>query len=366
MDFAAAGLLDDVTGDARAERLRLLTRLAENGVTPDELRAAAANGTLLFVGAERVVGGGNEFTLYEVATTSGLELPFIEAIMRVSGVAVPARDERVLGPADLALAELVARYRGLVNADDEILEMARVLARALTPVAEVMRRIALKRALRPGATEDELAVDFAEAAKQLAPMLEPLLGKAMSLHLRNMMRTEAVNRAELDAGSLPGARHIAVCFADIVGFTRAGELLDADGVGQMALRLEHITDQTAAAPVRKVKTLGDGIMLVSDDLKELVDAAIALVDLGDRDELIPSLRAGVAHGEAVSRAGDWFGRPVNLASRLTNIARPGTVLADQAVFEALGGTGFAWSYAGSRRLRSIREPTRLYRARRTA
>ena len=62
------------------------------------------------------------------------------------------------------------------------------------------------------------------------------------------------------------------------------------------------------------------------------------------------------------RAGDWFGRPVNLASRITAIARPGSLLATGEVHEAAGG-GFAWSFAGERRIRGVRSPVALYRVR---
>jgi adenylate cyclase len=68
---------------------------------------------------------------------------------------------------------------------------------------------------------------------------------------------------------------------------------------------------------------------------------------------------------AVSRAGDWFGNPVNVASRVTNVARPGTVLVADSVWEAVGDTGqFNGSYAGARRLKGIKNEVRLFRIRR--
>ena len=74
--------------------------------------------------------------------------------------------------------------------------------------------------------------------------------------------------------------------------------------------------------------LGDAAMLVSPDNDALLDAAIALIEAAEVEgQGFPSLRAGVARGAALSRAGDWYGRPVNLASRITDIAYPGSVLA---------------------------------------
>jgi adenylate cyclase len=363
-DFEAAGLLGGLQGEARAERVSLLERLHDDGVTLADLRASTDNGTLIFLGAERFVGGGNHYTLREIAQETGAELAFVRELMRASGVAVPGDDERVLGPGDLTLLRLIAQYRELGVADADQFEIARVLARGLTPVADTMRRIALKLALRPGASEEELASSFTEVVDQLAPGLEPLLGETMRLHLRNVVRNEAVNAAERNAGALPGARDVGVCFADLVGFTRAGEQLPLDELSDLAGRFEVAADRSVQPPTRIVKTLGDGVMLVSADLPHLVDTALSLVESAEADQQLPQLRAGIAYGPALTRAADWYGRPVNLASRVTDIARPGSVLTHDVVREALRGGDFAWSFAGPRRLKGIRDPVRLYRVRR--
>jgi adenylate cyclase len=73
----------------------------------------------------------------------------------------------------------------------------------------------------------------------------------------------------------------------------------------------------------------------------------------------------MAAGPALSRAGDWYGRPVNLASRVTAIARPGSVLATRDVRDA-ASEAYRWSPAGARSLKGVDGPVRLYRARRLA
>ena len=157
---------------------------------------------------------------------------------------------------------------------------------------------------------------------------------------------------------------MAVSFADLVGFTRMGEEVPPDELGRMATRLEELTADTLQAPARLVKTIGDAAMLVSTDTERLLDSSLALVEAADAEgESFPQLRVGVARGPAQSRAGDWFGRPVNMASRITNVARPGSVLASRDVRDAVGD-GYRWSFAGERRLKGIREPVPLFRARR--
>jgi adenylate cyclase len=97
----------------------------------------------------------------------------------------------------------------------------------------------------------------------------------------------------------------------------------------------------------------------------MLDVVVKLVDAVDTDNDFPRLRAGVASGMAVSRAGDWFGSPVNVASRVTGVARPGTVLAAESVWEAVGDSGqFEGSFAGARRLKGIKNEVKLFRIRR--
>jgi adenylate cyclase len=117
--------------------------------------------------------------------------------------------------------------------------------------------------------------------------------------------------------------------------------------------------------VRFIKTIGDAAMFVCTEPAPLLDAVLKLVDIIDGDDDFPRLRAGIASGSAVSRAGDWFGSPVNTASRVTAAARPGTVLAAESVHDELGdNAGFSWSFAGARRLKGIKDEVKLFRARR--
>jgi adenylate cyclase len=205
---------------------------------------------------------------------------------------------------------------------------------------------------------------YADAAAKLYPLVQPLVTNLLSLHMRNVTESEIISAAERSGGRLPGSREVAVCFADLVGFTRLGEEVPPDELGRLAVRLESLATDVAEPPVRLVKTIGDAAMLASAEPEPLLDAALNLIDAANAEgEQFPQLRAGAALGLALPRAGDWFGRPVNLASRITSIARPGSLLAEREVREAVPDS-YAWSFAGERRLRGIREPVPLFRARR--
>jgi adenylate cyclase len=371
VDFAALGLLDGLEGQQRAERERLLAQLHGDGVAVRDLEQATDAGVVVLLGADRLVGGGSQYSVRQIAELSGLGLEFQMASMRAAGRAIPDLDDAVLGPGDLELARVGSRFREFGLPDADSLEVIRLVAHGLAPVAEAMRHVAMKLALRPGLSEDQLALTFANAAEGLMPLTEPFLNEMMRLQLRTVAKSEVVNQAERQAGRLPGARDIAVCFADLVGFTRVGEEVPLDELSDIAGRLEHLTLATIGAPVRFVKSIGDAVMLVSPDAPSLLDAALSLVEAaGQEHNHLPELRAGVAAGPALSRAGDWFGRPVNLASRITALAPPGSVLVTDGVRESFDNAeatkNLSFCTMGSRNLKGISQPVSVYRVRRAA
>jgi adenylate cyclase len=364
IDFAAEGLLDGLEGDDRATRLELLEQLSADGISLDELRAATRDGRLLFVGAERMISGIPRYSTRQVSERAGVSPEFVMALRRANGLPVPDIDAVVCSEADIDGALLARRFLEAGVSEEQQLAVVRVLGRGLAQAAEVMRATVLEIALEPGASEAQLARRIAAQVEGFMPMIGPMLEQMARLHLRHMVRTEAISAAERADGMLPGAREVTVAFADLVGFTRLGEEVDAGELGRVAQRLVGLTVEHLRGQVRLVKTIGDAAMLVSPDAPTLLEVALDLVDAADAEgKDFPQLRIGVASGAALSRAGDWYGRPVNIASRITTIARPGSVLATRAVRDA-SGNGYRWSSAGARSLKGVDEPMRLYRVRR--
>jgi adenylate cyclase len=366
IDFAAEGLLDGLEGQARAERLALLEQLAGEGVPLSELRRTTATGMVIFQLADRVIVGTERYTAAEIAERSGADPDFLVAARRAMGLPIPEPDEAVYTEDELESARrmVIAREAGI--SEEETLDLLRVLSRGLSQAAESLRAFPLKLVLQPGMTEAELAARYAEAAAQLYPLVDPMMSNVLALHLRHATQTEVISALERSGGQLPGSREVAVCFADLVGFTRLGEEVPPEELGRLAGRLEVIATDVVEPPVRLIKTIGDAAMLTSPEPAPLLDAALNLIDAADAEgEDFPQLRAGTAIGLALPRAGDWFGRPVNLASRITAIARPGSVLAEREVRES-AREAYGWSFAGERRLRGVREPVSLFRARRLA
>ena len=119
----------------------------------------------------------------------------------------------------------------------------------------------------------------------------------------------------------------------------------------MVRSFERAVAEAVEPPVRLVKTIGDAAMLVAPEPGRWSTRCSASSSARKDDG--PLLRGGVASGEGLPRAGDWYGRPVNLASRLTSFARRGSVVTSREVREA-AGDGYDWSAAGSRRFKGVR------------
>jgi adenylate cyclase len=248
---------------------------------------------------------------------------------------------------------------------EDVIAVLRVMKESLGHAAAVMREAALKTILKPGASEIELATAIEALALRAAPSFGPMMEALLRFELRRTFDTEAVTAAERAAGILPGARRMTVCFADLTGFTRLGEALPPEDLERVANRLAELAHDVAVAPVRYVKSIGDAVMLVSSDPEPLVRAVLDLVDAVAANDL-PRLRTGVATGSAVTRAGDWFGSPVNVASRVTAAAQPGTVLIAESTRDAVGNAGeYHWTSVGARHLKGVGGEVNLYLVQRT-
>jgi len=358
-------LLDGLEGDARAQRAELVEWLLEQGVGADEIRTASV--PLLLASRHLLGDDGTYVSTREISESHGIDLELLQRIQRATGlVRVDDPDAAVHMRADGEAAAYTQRFVELGMDPDQLVLVVRVLAEGLSNAAEVMRYTALSAILRPGVTELQIAQASKELVGQIAPLLGPMIRDMLFMQLRHAMETEVINAAERAAGQpLPGAREVSVAFADLVGFTKLGEVVSSEELGQLAGRLADLTRDLTAPPVRFIKTIGDAVMFVCPDPAPLLDTVLKLVEVVDTDNDFPRLRGGAASGMAVSRAGDWFGSPVNVASRVSGVARPGAVLVADSVREVVGdGAGFSWSFVGPRRLKGIKNEVRLYRVRR--
>lgn len=301
---------------------------------------------------ELILGEAPHLTRVQVAEQAGVPLELARELWRLLGLPEQSDEELAFTAADVQALEYSRDLMNLgVLSPERQSALVRTWGRSFARLAEwqstLLTEVALER--------DDPVASVIDLTGEVLPRLDALQSYVWRTHLaRAASRTLATGAAGSDVVDL------AVVFVDIVGFTsRSKELTDAELVAW----IEHFEAECSNAVVdhggRVIKNIGDEVLFVTDDVAQAAELALLLTSRGaDEDDTFPEVRAGVAYGEVVSRLGDVLGPTVNIASRLTSLARPGSVLIDQGAYDALNvdGTGF-----GFRRLRrtSVKGYSRL-------
>jgi adenylate cyclase len=124
---------------------------------------------------------------------------------------------------------------------------------------------------------------------------------------------------------------VTVGFADIVSFTALSNEIEQDRIGDLVEVFEsRCADVVAAQRGRVIKSIGDSVLFVNPDPVRAYDTAAGIINVIGRDSRMPDVRLGLASGSVVTRLGDVFGPPVNMAARLTAVARRNRVIIDGA------------------------------------
>jgi adenylate cyclase len=156
----------------------------------------------------------------------------------------------------------------------------------------------------------------------------------------------------------------AVCFLDITGYTRLTEERGDEAAADLAARLATLVRRSSREHGgQPVKWLGDGVMFYFADPAPSVLAALEIVESVASHELPPA-RVGIHAGPVVFQEGDYFGRTVNIASRIAEYASPGEVLVSQEAVDAAKGTPVTFTDVGPVELKGVSGTIRLHSARR--
>ncbi|HEY1571465.1 MAG TPA: adenylate/guanylate cyclase domain-containing protein [Pseudonocardiaceae bacterium] len=274
-----------------------------------------------------LLGGERRYTRIEVTEAAGVSLDRARRLWMAMGFAEVGDDEIVFTDGDV---EALKVWDGLVAAGvvplAEEASAARALSQPLSRLADWQAQEVLARAADLDTAPDELS-EFAEG---LLPVVERLQSYVWRRHL-----AAATGRALSVGSDELSARHSVVGFADIVGYTTITRHSDVDELSALLEAFEKdASDTIAAHHGRLVKTVGDEVLFVADTAGDAAEIALHLAD-PDRAEDLPLLRVGLAMGQVLSRFGDVYGTVVNLAARLTSLARPGSVLIDRELAAAL-------------------------------
>jgi adenylate cyclase len=305
------------------------------------------------------LGGPGRYSLSALAREAHVSPSTARSVLQALGRPSPSRGERAYTEEDLELVRTHKRFLDAGLPRDEMLATARVLSQGLSQTAESIRQLVGNALLEPGATSAALGARYLQALDEFGPELQHLLELELRAHLRERLRGEFISEAERESGELADTEDVAVAFADLVDYTRLGEQVSPSTLGRIANKLAELAVASVQRPTRMVKTVGDAVMFVSPDPDALVRTVAELVrSIDERAKEFPELRVGLAYGAATNQAGDWFGPPVNLASRVTAAAKPGHIVATSEVVDRTDG--FEWKRRRRRSFSGVSSRTRLF------
>ena len=312
------------------DRATLLVFAHRHGTSDDELKRAVAEGRLPLLTLEHVIAGEPTLSAREVARRAGAPLEMALALWRALGMPTDDVDERAFTRDEVAALRTLNAMRSVFTEDD-LIEAASVVGRAMADVAsasvELFRRRLTARFIEAGVSELEVALRLAAMVDLLVPPLGPLLEVVLRRHLTVSTRAEAAMQIEQSDAAQLSQRELTVAFADLVGFTTMSEHLSALEVSRLAARLLHCAESVLPRhEARLVKSIGDAVMFTARDPVSCCRAAIDLIEAAAKEDGLPPVRVGAAHGPVLRAYADYFGRTVNLAARLCDTAPAGAVL----------------------------------------
>jgi adenylate cyclase len=272
----------------------------------------------------QLLGGPRRWRRRDVAALAGVSQLSSRKLWRALGFANVGDDDVAFTDADVEALTRVARLvrSGLLD-EPTAVAMARALGQTADRLVSWHSEALLEHLAAEDATVPE---ELLARLGALSEDLERLLVYAWRRHLAGAVSwlSDAADHGDLAA---PAA--LTVGFADLVSYTRLSQRLEQHQLGVLVQRFEGLAaDVVTAGGGRVVKTVGDEVLFTADGPVSGAVIALSLSEQMAVDEIVPDVRVGLAHGEVLRSLGDVYGPTVNLASRLTALAQPGTVVTD--------------------------------------
>jgi adenylate cyclase len=326
---------------------------------PDPAEPSAADLERAILGETPTLSGT------EVAGSAGVSLDQARRLWRALGFP-DAANQNAFTAADRDALALVADAVNETGVDFEtMLRLTRAVGHTVARLAD-WEVATLSSAVEEFTERDGASTDLMRASVRLVEELSPRFDKLLVYSWRRHLAA-AVARIEAFASDEDEpATEATVGFADLVSFTALSNELDDHELGELVEIFEtRCSDVIADHNGRVVKTLGDSVLFLETDPVQAIDIALDIITVVGRDGRLPDVRIGIATGPVVLRMGDVYGPPVNLAARLTNVARRNRVIIDERTAEMLPVTDFETRALPARPLRGFGdvEPVTVRRTR---
>lgn len=357
---------------ADVQRVRIVAAYEAAGIELSELAHAISERRMSFEYADRIYPDASpesRLTIEDLSAHLGRSGELLPDLYLALGLPMPGHGRPMTADAVRLLPEFLDAWSAGGGSADTVIRAARTVGDAARRASEGWVELFLGSVAPPpevldASSLDELGSRLFDPAIRVARLLEPFMTWLLRQHLERALDAANVEAMEriLEARGLRPPRVAdpsAVMFADLSGFTRLTEEQGDDTAARFAAGLARIADRIAGEHRgRLVKQLGDGVMLAFQHVGDALRAAFAL-RASAADSGLPALHIGIAAGPVVERDGDYFGRTVNLSSRLSGVAGPGEVVVDAVT--ASHAPDVTVSPLGARELKGLPRPVSVFR-----
>lgn len=315
-------------------------RYAHRVVLPDDTAADPGRPALGHV--QRFVGDEPRLRFAELASRAGVSEHRAQVFWRAMGFPDVDPQAVVFAEADVrALADMARLVDDGVIDEQTFVSLVRAQGYMADRLVLWQVEALVDDEVRTTGVDDTTAREHVlRRLTELHGLLEGQLRYAWRRQLAALADRSVREIAERPAGpadpdALPLPR--ALGFVDMVSYTSRSARLGSEALAALVQTFDHtVRDVITSHGARVVKTIGDAVLYIADELPTAASVAVDLVDaVGSRPELMP-VRGSLVWGRVVSRSGDVFGPVVNLAARLADIADAGQILVDPATAELLG------------------------------
>ncbi|HSO98344.1 MAG TPA: adenylate/guanylate cyclase domain-containing protein [Solirubrobacteraceae bacterium] len=365
--WARDGVIPQFDGswnDSVIAHARVVARLRERGHSLQSIRRATKEGRLAFGYVESLFPPEQDtYSLEAAAQETGLDAAMIERI--VSALGWSPEQARALTEEDIQLLRYVAAVLAAGLPLVALLQLVRVYGQALAQVADAEVRLfhlyVHEPLMRSGSDGIEMAEEMLALSRELLPLASPVMDQVHQRYLQHFVEQDLVGHMEADFDHMIdlGRLRVTIAFADLAGYTR---LTEEEGEIQAVDAVERFVEAVAVTlpeSARVIKTIGDEVMIVGSDAPALTDWAVGFQRLQTER---PLPRIGLHCGEALYRDGDYYGRDVNIASRVAARSAGGEVLVTRPVVE-VGGAHLEFERIGEVRLKGFSDSTEIFIAR---
>jgi adenylate cyclase len=358
-------------GDAHV--VRLMAAFEAAGISLDDVARGVAGGELSFPPGLYLPEPVELSETYEgVGAKVGRSPELLRRLSAELGLPPPA-DDRVRTD-DAEMLALILTKLDLAD-EDELSRFARLyggsLQRLVSSGLQFFDRAVRQRVATfdvSNEEKDRLVYERAAGFTELVSGLVPWLQRRHREHAVLEYLVDVTERYMEERGITPPQpkQPPAIAFLDLTGYTAIAEEQGDQAAAELASDLASIVQGAAQDHGgRPVKWLGDGVMFHFGDPGEAILSGLELIEETENKTSVPA-RIGINAGAVVAQEGDYFGRTVNVASRIADYARPREVLVSDDAMRSCGVTGVEFELVGDVKLKGVSRPVRLHRATRAA